>query len=138
MLKYYSKIDFVDKVWHANLALLVDTMVTNKCLDIVRCPVKFKYIYILLKIHGARTAFCMVIESKCHRTGTVLGQASYDVWKAPGYSFDRLMPVRTTDDARPDTGRWLAGHRLMIYESLPSVRSDVYLQNIYFTSQYQK
>ena len=79
----------------------------NIFLDIVRCPVKFRY---YLKFHGARTAFGRVIEGKMtsaghrtvpgrrpagigtHRTGTwrflfkifiVRFQRSYDVWQAP-------------------------------------------------------
>jgi len=96
-------------------------------LDIVRCPVKFRY---YLKFHGARSAFGRVNEGKTHRTGTgrflfkiyivgfqrcasghrtVPGRASYDVWQAPGtlknLFTNRPMPVRAPDDARTGTGR---------------------------------
>ena len=100
-------------------------------LDIVRCPLKFRY---YLKFNGARTAFGRVNEGKMtsdtHRTGTgrflfkiyivrfqrcpsghrtVPGRASYDVWQAPGtFKYlltNRPMPVRAPDDARPGTGR---------------------------------
>ena len=37
-----------------------------KCLDIVRCPVKYRY---YLKFHGARTAFGRVNEGKMTSAG---------------------------------------------------------------------
>ena len=59
-----------------------------KFLDIVRCPVKFRY---YLKFHGARTAFGRVNEGKItstgHRTGT---------GRCP--SGHRTMPVRAPAD----------------------------------------
>ena len=96
---------------------------------------KFSY---YIKFHGARTAFCWVIEgtmtsaghrlhtSDGHRTifgnlnRTILtgGRASYDVWKEQG-TFENLftnhpMPVRAPAD--------------VLWVELPPVRSDVYLQ----------
>ena len=93
-------------------------------LDIVECLLKLKH---YLKFHGARAAFCRVIEGKTTSTGllhtsegnqTVLVQylnrsiqrrpsrhrtvpnlASYDIRKAPRTS--RPIPVQASDDARP-------------------------------------
>ena len=96
-------------------------------LDIVRCPVKFRY---YLKFHGARTAFGRFIEGKItsaghrtvpgrrpagvftHRTGT--GRFLFNIYivrcltsarKFQNRLTNRPMPVRAPDDARPGTGR---------------------------------
>ena len=92
-------------------------------LDIVRCPVNFRY---YLKFHGARTAFGRVTEDKI-TSFTHIGRAPddfclrfisynsnsvrapYDVWQAPGtlrnLLTNRPTPVRAPDDARPGTGQ---------------------------------
>jgi len=123
-------------------------------LDIVRCPVKFRY---YLKFHGARTAFGRVNEGKMtsdghrtvpgrrpvgvctHRTGT--GRFLCKIYIV---GFQRC-PVghRTMSDKRRELwkislqiGRCPSGHRTMpvrspadvLWVELPPVRSDVFLQ----------
>ena len=87
-------------------------------LDIVRCPVKFRY---YLKFHGARTAFGRVIEGKItsaghrtvpgrrpagvftHRTGT--GRFLFIIYMIP------TAPVRAPYGARPGIVRCLTSAR---------------------------
>jgi len=106
-------------------------------LDIVRCPVKFRY---YLKFYGARAAFGRVNEGKMtsagHRARTASGRrlhtsdghrtifvqnlyrtiptvpvrAPYDVWQAPE-TFNNLFTSRS------GTGRCPSGHRPLFYES---------------------
>ena len=109
-------------------------------LEIVRCPVKFKY---YLKFHGAHTAFARVIEVnnigraqysvrigrasgdfclKLYRTiSTVSVWALYDAW--PGIvrcltsARNFYKSLNQSADARSGTGRPPSGHRPMFYES---------------------
>ena len=112
-------------------------------LDIVRCPVKFRY---YLKFHGARTAFGRVNEGKMTSAVRCPGGArpvfahiarapddfclkfiSYDSNGArPGtVGIVRCMTsarnfqksLNKSADARPGTGRCPSGHRPMFYES---------------------
>jgi len=88
-------------------------------LDIVRCPVKYRY---YLQFHGSRTAFGKVIECKWHRPGTVrspdgarpafahIGQTPDDFClKCISYDTVRLISynaVRAPYGVRPGIGRW--------------------------------
>jgi len=115
-------------------------------LDIVRCPVNFRY---YIKFHGARTAFGRVIEDKMtsagHRTApgrclhTSDGHRTIFVWdlyrtiptvlvRAPYGARPGIVRCLTSAwnfkkylnksaDARPGTGRCPFGHRPMFYES---------------------
>jgi len=94
-------------------------------LDIVRCPVKFRY---YLKFNGVRTAFGRVKEGKM--TFVHIGRApddfclqfiSYD--SRPGNVRCLLsagnfqISLNESADARPGTGRCPSRHRPMFYES---------------------
>jgi len=115
-------------------------------LDIVRCPVNFRY---YLKFHGARTAFGRVTEDKITSAGhrTVPGRRLHTsdghrtIFDWDLYRTIPTVPVRVpygarpgivrcltsarnfkkslnkSADARPDTGRCPSGHRPMFYES---------------------
>jgi len=87
-------------------------------LDIVRCPVKFRY---YLKFQGALTAFGRVNERKIfgrrlhisdgHRTcGARLGIVRC---LTSGRNFQKSL--HKSADARPGTGRCPSGHRPMFY-----------------------
>jgi len=83
-------------------------------LDIVRCPVKFRY---YLKFHGARTAFGRVIEGKITSAGhrTVPGRRPSGVFThrtAPD-DFYLIFISYDSNGARPGTVRCPAGHRTM-------------------------
>jgi len=123
-------------------------------LDIVRCPVKFRY---YLKFHGARTAFGRVTEGKItsaghhtvsgrrpagvctHRTGT--GRLLFNIYivrfqRRP--SGHRTVPGRASYDVWQAPGNFK--HRLtnrpmpvrapadVLWVILPPVKSDVFLQ----------
>ena len=93
-------------------------------LDIIRCPVRFSY---YLKFHGARTAFCRVIEgtmtSARHRLHTSDGHRTILVWNlnrtistAAGH---RTMCEKSKDFSKISVqiGRCPSGYRPMFYES---------------------
>jgi len=103
-------------------------------LDIVRCPVRFRY---YLKFHGARTAFGRVNEGKLTSAGArpafahiarapddfCLKFISYDSNGArPGIvrcltsARNFQISLNKSADARPGTGRCPSGHRPMFYE----------------------
>jgi len=109
--------------------------ILGQLLDIVRCPVKFRH---YLKFHGARTAFCRIIEGKmtlynARPAFAHIGRAPDDfavlVW-----NFNRTISTATvrclqcarnflkslnkSKDACPGTARCQAGHRPMVYESI--------------------
>jgi len=111
-------------------------------LDIVRCPVKFRY---FLKFQGARTAFGRVNEDKMtsaghrtvpgrrpagvctHRTG--IGRFLFKIYIVrfqqcrPGIvrcltsTGNFQISLNKSSDARPGTGRCPSRHRPMFYES---------------------
>jgi len=103
-----------------------------KFLDIVRCPVKFRYCFRHRSVSGLRL----------HTSDGHLIPGIVRCLTSAGYFKNSL---NKSADARPGTGRCPSGHRPMFYESnLPPVRSDVFLQrnilhvHIYFISKDQK
>ena len=106
----------------------------GQLLDIVRCPVKFRH---YLKFHGARTAFCRVIEGtfvKRHLPGTVRCLKS-------AMNFRNSLNKSTMTVRAPDVLARAPADVLWV--ETPPVRSDVYLQKYtlhrhrYFTSKDQ-
>ena len=99
-----------------------DRTILDQFLDIVRCPVKFRY-YQYLKFHGARTAFSRGIGGKMISAGyrTLPGRRSAGVCThRTGTHFCsnlnrtiRTATVRVPYDDRPGTLWCPAGHRTM-------------------------
>ena len=83
-------------------------------LDIVRCPVKFRY---YLKFHGTRTAFVRVIEGKMTSAGhrTVSGRRPAGVCTHRTGTGRFLLKIFSYDSngAHPGIARCPAGHRTM-------------------------
>jgi len=100
-------------------------------LDIIWCPVKFSY---YIKFHGARTAFCWVIEgtltSAVHRLHTsdghrtMFGNLNRTISTAVGH---RTICEKSKELSKISIqiGRCPSG---VLWVELPPVRSDVYLQ----------
>jgi len=92
-------------------------------LDIIRCPVKFSY---YIKFHGARTAFCWVIEGTMTSAGhrlhtsdghrTIFGNLNRTISTAAGH---RTMCEKSKELSKISLqiGRCPSGHRPMFYES---------------------
>jgi len=128
-------------------------------LDIVRCPVKFRY---YLKFHGARTEFGRVNEGKMtsaghrtvpgrrpvgvctHRTGT--GRFLFNIYivgfqRCPSGIVRCLTSAGNFKKISLQISRCPSGHRTMplrapadvLSVELPPVRSDVFLQKNIFT-----
>ena len=96
-------------------------------LDIVRCPVKFRY---YLKFHGARPAFSYIgrapddfylifisYDSNGARPGTVRCPAGHRTMSDKRQEVSNQKSLNKSADARPGTGRCPSGHRPMFYES---------------------
>jgi len=105
-------------------------------LDTIRCLVKLSY---YIKFHGARTAFCWVIEGTIASTGhrlhkseghrAIFGNLNRTISTAAGH---RTMCEKGKELSKISIqiGRFASGHRLMFYKSnrLRWELSDVYVQ----------
>jgi len=88
-------------------------------LDIIRCPVKFSH---YLKFHGARTAFCRVIEgtmtSAGHRLHTSYGHRTILVWNSNRTILTAAVHCTMCEKSKElSTITIQIWHRPMFYES---------------------